>query len=156
MADKEAMSPRRFVQANDVEHAALAEVEALLGDCDGSSVRLVNEVGHEIALPESARRLFAELVRALADGCPVGVLALQKELTIQRAADLLDVPAAHVVRLIEDGEIVAVSSGERRRIRFDDLMDYTEHRDEARRDGLAELTRMSEEMGLYDVPDRPT
>jgi hypothetical protein len=58
--------------------------------------------------------------------------------------------------LIEDGEIVAVSSGERRRIRFDDLMDYTEHRDEARRDGLAELTRMSEEMGLYDVPDRPT
>jgi excisionase family DNA binding protein len=146
------MSQEGLVQANEVERRALAGVAAFLECQAGGDLRLVNEAGDQIDLPATARGLLEQLVQVLAEGRPAGILALPEELSIQRAADLLDVPAAHVVRLIDDGEIATVPSGEHRRIRFEDLMEYKVRRDAARRDGLRELTRMSQEMGLYDLP----
>ena len=47
-------------------------------------------------------------------------------LSIQQAADLLDVSRAYVVQLVEAGEIPLRTSGKRRRLRLSDALDYRE------------------------------
>jgi excisionase family DNA binding protein len=143
--------PRGPVTSEEHERPALIETEALLRGREGS-VFLADEHGKRIELPETAVRLVQQVVRALAKGNPVEVHALPKEFSIQRAADLLDVPVTEVVRLLDSGEIPVTPAGEFRRIRFEDLLVYKARRDAERREGLRELTRLAEEMGGYDLP----
>ena len=77
-------------------------------------------------------------------------MPVHMELTTQEAADLLNVSRQYLVRLLEDGAMPFTKTGTHRRIRFGDLMAYKRARDATRRQGLKRLTRLSEELGLYD------
>lgn len=137
------------------ERPALAELDALLDEREAGAIALVNARGVRIDLPETALRPLHDVVRGLVRDRPVAVVTLARELSIQRAADLLDAPPAHVVQLLDEGELPFIGTAARRRIRFEDLMAHKARRDEGRRRGLAGLTRTSQEMGLYDGDDRP-
>jgi excisionase family DNA binding protein len=142
--------PRGPVMSEEHERPALAEADALLRERDGN-VYLTDERGNRVELPATAARLVHQVVRALARGNPAEVHVLPKELTIQHAAEILDLRPQDVVRLIDEGEIPSVQSDDLRRIRFQDVMAYKPKRDAERRAGLDELTRLSQEMGLYDL-----
>ncbi|HZR43328.1 MAG TPA: helix-turn-helix domain-containing protein [Ktedonobacteraceae bacterium] len=73
-----------------------------------------------------------------------------KELTTQEAADILNISKAYMIKLLEQGDIPFIKVGTHRRILLDDLMDYKQRRDASRKKSLAELTQMSQELGLYD------
>jgi excisionase family DNA binding protein len=90
------------------------------------------------------------VVHELAQGEAVTVVPVNKELTTQEAADILNVSRPYLVKLLEEGEIPFVKTGTHRRVRFIDLMAHKRRRDAERRRGLARLTQMSQEMGLYD------
>ncbi len=139
------------IATND-ERAGLVDAEALVRGRTGQ-LFLADEDGHRVALPETAVQVMHQVMDALARGNPVEVTVLPTEFTVQRAAALLDVPVTEIVRLLDDGEIPAVVSGEFRRIRFEDLMAYKGQRDAARREALDGLTRLGQEMGGYDLPD---
>lgn len=102
-----------------------------------------------VELPDTVVRLVVRIVRVLAQGEAVSIVPVHKELTTQEAADLLNVSRQYLIRLLERGEIPYSKTGTHRRIKFGDLMEYKRRRDQERRKGLAELTRASQELGLY-------
>jgi excisionase family DNA binding protein len=73
-------------------------------------------------------------------------------LTISKAAEFLNVSKQYLCRLLDQGDIPFVRVGKHRRIPVEDLVQYRERRDAARREKLRELTQISQELGLYAEP----
>jgi len=61
---------------------------------------------------------------------------------------LLNVSRPHLVKLLEDGAIPFHLTGKHRRVRLTDLMQYKQARMRASEATMAELTRLSQELGL--------
>lgn len=143
------------IAASDDEQALLAKVEELFNHLsshpEAQLPRLIAPDGEEIRLPESLFRLLHQVVHQLAQGNGVTVVPFHQPLTTWEAAALLNIPQQHLVQLLNDGKIPFTGEGIKRRIRFDDLMAYQKKWDEFRRQGLAELTRISQELGLYSL-----
>lgn len=141
------------IAAPESEQAALGEIDRFLVHAlmpDGtSSPRMVGPNGEEIELPRSLFHVLHQVVRHLAQGKVITVVPLNKNLTTQEAADILNVSRPYLIKLLDQGEIPFVKTGTHRRIRFSDLMQYKQRCDAERRRGLAQLTHMSLEMGLY-------
>jgi excisionase family DNA binding protein len=112
--------------------------------------KLVGSHGEELLLPESLFHLLRQIVSDLAQGQVVTLVSSGKELTTQQAADLLNVSRPHLIKLLEQGQIPFARTGTHRRISFTDVMEYKERRYAARRKGMASLTQMSQELGLYN------
>jgi excisionase family DNA binding protein len=139
--------------AREDEQSCLARIARLYDASEGrspGSAKVVGSNGDEIELPESAQRLLEQVVRVLARGDAVSIVPVQRELTTQQAADLLNISRQYLIRLLDRGEIPFHRVGSHRRLGFDDVMKYKRRRDLERRRGLDELTRLSQELGLYD------
>jgi excisionase family DNA binding protein len=63
---------------------------------------------------------------------------------------MLNISRPYLIKLLEQGDIPFTKTGTHRRVRFSDLMEYKKYRDSERRKGLAELTQLSQELGLYE------
>jgi excisionase family DNA binding protein len=72
-----------------------------------------------------------------------------KDLTTQEAADILNVSHQYLVELIEAQAIPCSKVGIHHRIRFGDLINYKDDRDVKRREGLSQMTKKSQKLGLY-------
>lgn len=133
----------------DEERNSLEHVDDL-SHRPGCRFIVTTAAGDEIVeLPESLRELIRHAVHLMARGDGVAIIAAQRELTTQQAADLLNVSRQYLVRLLERGEIPFTKTGTHRRIHLNDLMRYKQQRDEGRRSKLDELTRLNEELGHY-------
>ncbi len=137
------------ITATDSERPALSRIEGVLGNVNRVP-KLMSSNGEEIELPESLSQVLRQLVYYLAQGRAVTIVPLNRELTTQEAADILNVSRPYLIKLLEQGEIPFTRTGTHRRIRIDDLMEYKKRRDAERRRGMAELTQMSQELGLYN------
>jgi excisionase family DNA binding protein len=89
-------------------------------------------------------------VDVLVHGEAVAIPPVNNELTTQEAADILNVSRQYLVRLLDQGKIPFSRTGTHRRIKFGDLIEYKRRRDADRRNELDELTRLSQELRLYD------
>ncbi|MFB6905579.1 MULTISPECIES: helix-turn-helix domain-containing protein [Streptomyces] len=89
------------------------------------------------------------VVRALAAGKAVTVAPVNTTLTTQEAADLLGVSRPTFVKILDEGGLSYTRPGRHRRVLLADVLDYKEARRSQRRQGLDELTRLTEESGLY-------
>ena len=116
----------------------------------GPLPKLVGPDGEEIELPLSVFQLLRRIVYHLMSGRAISIVPVNKELSTQEAADILNVSRPYLVSLLEAGKIPFGRVGTHRRIRFSDLMKYKEHRDKERKQGLAEMAHISEDAGLYD------
>jgi excisionase family DNA binding protein len=72
-----------------------------------------------------------------------------QDLTTQEAADILNVSHQYLVGLLEAQAIPCSKVGTHCRIRFGDLMNYKNDRDAKRREGLSQMTKKSQKLGLY-------
>ena len=156
----QAVAEPELINIAEAERAALREVEQLVEHAGSSSpvpLKLVGPDGSAVALPAAIAHLITAAVRRLAQGQSVRLVAVDKELTTQQAAELLNISRPYLVKLLEQGEIPYTMTGTHRRIRFPDLMQYRARRDRQRAHVLTELTQLSQELGLYDeetVSDR--
>jgi excisionase family DNA binding protein len=114
-------------------------------------VRIQGELAGDDALvvPRSAAVMLAQILAMLANGQGVQIMPDAAELTTQQAADFLNVSRPYLIKLLEAGEIPFHMVGTHRRIRFQDLREYGRNDDLARRRAADELTRLSQELGLY-------
>jgi excisionase family DNA binding protein len=144
----------RPIVASEGERTAVHTLDQLLcGASNGHSAgapRIVGPTGEESELPESVFHILRQVVHQLAQGKAVSIVPVGQELTTQEAADILNVSRPYLVKLLEQGDIPFTRTGTHRRVRFGDLMAYKQQRDSERRRALAELTQMSQDMGLYD------
>jgi excisionase family DNA binding protein len=76
---------------------------------------------------------------------------LPAEMTLAQAAEFLNVSHLHLVKLLRRGEVPCQKVGKRRRIPTAALVEYREKLFEQAKKGLAEMTRLSQELGLYDL-----
>lgn len=142
---------REPIAARSEEVPTIARLDDVGGQSDRVRATFVRSDGTEttIELPESVARLLEQAVHLLARGEAVSIVPVHKELTTQEAADLLNVSRQYLVRLLERGEIPYHRVGTHRRIRFGDVMAYKRARDRRRREGLARLTALSQDLGSY-------
>ena len=67
-------------------------------------------------------------------------------LTMQQAADILNVTCTHLVEIVERGDVPHTMTGHHQHIRADDLFAYKRNRDARRSDALDELASIDADM----------
>ena len=72
-------------------------------------------------------------------------------LTINCAAELLNVSREFMVKLLDDGTIASVGVGTRLRIEEPVLLAYRERRNAARHEAIRQIARDAVEAGVYDL-----
>ncbi len=113
--------------------------------------RLVGPNGEAVELPESVFYVLERVAEVLARGDSITVVPVGREVTTQQAADLLNVSRQYLVRLLDEGRLPFRKVGKHRRVRIEDVLSYKATRDKDRRAGLRELSRLTEDLGGYDV-----
>jgi len=92
-----------------------------------------------IELNEQLFRILRDVAEALSQGQSVSVIARDKEISTQQAAELLGISRPTVVKLIEQGELDATIPGaQRRKLRLADVLAYRDRLRKARNDFIAE------------------
>jgi len=116
-------------------------------------IRVIQEdnATQDVTIPAGAFELLVEILTQMARGNAVTLTPVHAELTTQEAADILNVSRPYLVKLIESNEIPCRKVGTRRRVRYQDLMDYKQRIDEQRMKVLDELAAEAEELNMgYD------
>lgn len=103
-----------------------------------------------VTVPREVAELIAEILAQLAAGRVVAAYPMHAELTTQQAADFLNVSRPHLVKLVDEGAIPHHKVGTHRRVYFKDVLTHKARQEEESRRALDELSRISEELGLYD------
>ena len=109
MAAEPTRRPDEPVTADEREVDAVRKVARLLDDSardDATgAIRLTTPDGQTLDLPASMRKLLRQAIPLLTQGDAVTVTSWHKELTMQEAADFLNMSRPSLVTLLEDGII---------------------------------------------------
>ena len=113
-------------------------------------MRLTPEEGpaQNVEVPESAFRLFLEILNQMGQGNAVTLVPTHHELTTQQAADLLGVSRPYFVKLLEAKVIPHHRVGSRRRVKFAHLAGYMEKVKGESREALEQLAAQAQELGM--------
>lgn len=138
---------------NAEETQQLERLAAVLSTSPDQRIRLADPDGSEVALPEIVSTVLREVADALAHGRAVSVTPLQKMLSTQQAAEMLNISRPTLIKLLDEGEISYEQPGRHRRIRLADVLDYQQRTRHQRRAMLDELTRTASQDGTADEID---
>lgn len=105
-------------------------------------------VVHNMDIPVSALRLLIDVLTELGDGNSVKLIPIGSELTTQEAADMLNVSRPTLIRMLDNVEIPYHRTGNRRKLRYTDIVAYRERTRAARISALDELSALDQELGL--------
>ncbi len=111
--------------------------------------RLVTEQGENVHIPESVLMVLRYSVAALASGQVIQLNVTPQNLTIEEAANLLNVSNSYLIKLLEQRQILSTNVGSDRRIKREDLLIYKERKYREREQILNNLVAMTEAEGLY-------
>jgi excisionase family DNA binding protein len=146
----------RPIELPDAERPALKllnETLAHVAVADHGKAMLIGPNGEDVEIPASLFRVLRQAVALLTKGARVVVAPIDKEISTQEAADLLNVSRPYLVSLIDKEEIPCEKTGRYRKLRFGEVLAYKEQRNANRRRILAEMMRKNREAGLYDIED---
>lgn len=115
--------------------------------------KLVGMDGEEMPLPDSVYQMLRQVTHLMAAGRAVSLVPLDHYLSSQEAADLLNVSRPYLYTLLDQNQIPFIKVGTHRRIKFEDLMAYKQHRDSQRHQSLSELAAFSQELGFYETAE---
>lgn len=101
-----------------------------------------------LTIPTEAAHLLARILTAMAAGDSLALTPIQRELTTQQAADLLNVSRPFLVQLLETGKIPFHKVGTHRRIAYEDVIHYKEEIKASRRKTLGDLTALAQELDM--------
>lgn len=131
------------LQAKDAARAFAAVPAAA-----GPRVVRVQGQAESVEVPESAYRLFLEILNQMGQGNAVTLVPMHHELTTQQAADLIGVSRPYFVKLLETNAIPFHSVGSRRRVKFTHLQAYMEKARGESREALDQLAAEAQNLRL--------
>ena len=132
------------------------QLRRILSDVGGGehvgsvSLQVEGEAETTISLPDAAAGPLLDLLSDLAEGRAVSVSDADEELTTREAAELLNVSRPHLTQLLKEGEIPSHKVGSHHRVYRRDVLAYKARRQEESEEAMQELTRLSQDLGLYD------
>jgi len=100
----------------------------------------------DIELGPLLNKLILDLLRAVGSGNTVISVPLNKKMTTQEAADVLNVSRPHLIKLLNNNEIPHEMVGRHRRVEARDVFLYKQIRDQERSKSLAELFRADSDL----------
>jgi hypothetical protein len=137
----------------EFDQAALAKIQAVIkNSTNGHSLKLVGADGQEAELPASLSKALQGLVDYLAKGQAVNLSPVDKEVSLEEAALILDVSNYRMTKLLNLGEISFRAEGEKQLIQLKELLEYNQKWQAERERMLDEIVQISQEMGLYNLP----
>jgi len=139
-----------LIQAQDV--SSIHSVSRILRH---GAPTLVGSKGEHATLPAPLYSLLKDIVRNLENGRSLVLMPEERQLTTQRAAELLGMSRPYLIRLIDAGEMPYLLVGKHRRIALRDVLAYSKRRAEGRRAALNTMARDAFEAGLYDKASIP-
>ncbi len=80
---------------------------------------------------------------------------LPREMTINQAAEFLDVSRCFIIKLVKRRELPCRIAGKHRRIPTDALLEQREKMFQRARQAADKITRISQELELYDLGEAP-
>lgn len=105
-------------------------------------------VVHNMDIPVNALRLLIDVLTELGDGNSVKLIPIGSEMTTQEAADMLNISRPTLIRILDNDEIPYHRTGNRRKLRYTDVVAYRERTRAARISALDELSALDQELGL--------
>lgn len=111
-------------------------------------VRLVGD-GINCLIPPGAVQQVAKMLFLMADGQPVEVVPALTELTVHQVANFLGFTKGHINELLQDNILEYRWDGDQRLILRESLLQF-EQEYRAGRAAMAEVTSLSQKMGLYN------
>lgn len=140
------------IAANDDERLDLDRIAHLLDDGQRQQpLQLLDVNGEVIPLPASLAHVLREAACSLAKNEAITLVPVERELTTQQAADILNVSRPYLIKLLESGALPFHKTGSHRRVPLATLLAYKRRRDEEREHTLDELAQLNQDMGLYDA-----
>ena len=103
----------------------------------------------DVPVPPAALALLLKILDGLAAGQDMSVVAADREVTTQQAAEFLNVSRPYFVKLLEEGKIPFRTVGPRRRVRVADLLAHRARGEAGRQTGLDALAAEAQRLGLY-------
>jgi excisionase family DNA binding protein len=128
-----------------------AELDELVALFHAGEAQLVGPGGETHAVPAPLYGLLRDLLDSLKRGEPVTLIPQDTLLTTQQAAQLLNISRPYLYRLIDQGEIAAISVGSHRRLRVQDVLSLLERRRKERRRKLDELSDLGQDLQVQRV-----
>jgi excisionase family DNA binding protein len=154
-AKEDKFMPRQASPSTTAETAIFAQ--ELIAKLGSEPVVLGNAATGETArLPSDIAELMRQVLENLAAGRSVTVTYGLEELTPNEAAEFLNVSRPYVAKLLDGGVLPYRQVGSHRRIPYADLAAYKEQQRARSRAAMREMTRLSEEMGLYRAAETVT
>ncbi len=112
---------------------------------------LVDKEGRRHVLPKEVSEMVVAALKAFENKEEVTLVANDKALTTQSAADFLNVSRQFLARLLDDGEIPSHRVGTHRRVYMKDLAEFRAKRSEKRKKLLDQMTDEAVAAGLDDI-----
>ena len=143
--------PHEIVIPSEQGAEIAAESGRLLAAClkQGDTVRIrIIDNEQDIAVPVSAMRMLIGILDHMAQGDAISLMSHHAELTIQQAADFLNVSRSYLIKLLEEGAIAYHKVGTRRRVLFKDLMEYKRNSQIDRSAVLDELAAQAQKLDM--------
>lgn len=132
LARESSRSLSPFTDAREAVHACFSE----------------GNVKVEVTLPPVALRQLVDILVNMARGEAITIMPVNRELTTQQAADILNVSRPFFVRLLDEDKIPFHKVGKHRRVKFKDLLEFKSENDRARDADMEELADEAQKMGL--------
>lgn len=113
-------------------------------------LQLVASDGKFVPIPESVLNILTQATKLMASGDAVSVVSMEQELSLEEAANLLNVSEPYLLHLLEEQQIPFIQTETDCRIRSDELLRYKNLRDYERRALIDELAELSQQYGGYE------
>lgn len=134
---------------SDLESVRAIACHLHTSDDPQASLKLLVEE-QEYSLPAALSDAIQQIVRSMASGQGVYIIPQESEMTTTEAANFLGVSRPHLVKLLQEGEIPFVKTGNRHRIRVSDVLRYKQRKEARRKEALADLIQFTQEEGFYN------
>jgi len=105
--------------------------------------------GLDCPIPSVVANHLVKTLQMTAEGVPVDVVPTVSELTVPQAAKFLGLREGHVLEMLHSNIIESRQVGDQTMVQRDSLVKF-EQQFKKGRAAVAEMTRLAQEMGLYD------